>query len=201
MLINSTYCKVSHGNSLNFPLFSDERILMKPVVLGRQNGVPKQYEGLLDTLFGLCESRHIGSIGYLTIDEQEVKAGETLREAGWHIDGEYQGEQLGWDTVSTWNYAVNESGYSTHIHGGAANGFLIASTTSHCEAFLGDVDVDGVDEKGGIDFDPFRQAAISNVLDPNTAYWVCNNCIHQSMPVEETIRRQFTRLNMPTIAA
>ncbi len=96
--------KIAH---IAFPAFRGIRCLMMPYIQGRPESVPEQYrlgyESILSSL--ACED---GKIGYLTIDESPVVAGNPHRgarakhgralhtEAGRHPDMEYAWGGGGW---------------------------------------------------------------------------------------------------------
>ena len=90
-MFESIYRKVWSHSPIPFPDFSGTRIMMMPVRLGVMDGIPLHYQDLISRLYAVMELRHVGQIGYLTIDEQELVAGNTLRWGGLHVDGYYKG--------------------------------------------------------------------------------------------------------------
>lgn len=164
------------------PDFSGTRIMMMPVRLGSLDGVPAHFQGLIDYLYGLTESRWLGHIGYLTIDERVLEPGETLRRSGLHVDGYYHGRCGAWGGGGTW--------------GSVGNGMLTVSSTSHCRAWLGRA-YDEPDAEGGcnhVDLDDL----IPYQFKANKIYWVDGACVHESLPVDRKMERQFIRLSMPS---
>lgn len=180
-MFTSVYRKVWNAGALVFPEFTGERVMMMPVILGDLRGVPRQYHDLAESLYGVTESRHIGNVGYLTIDERVLNPGETLRRPGLHVDGYYQGRSGAWGGGGSW--------------GSVGNGMLTISSTAHCRAYLGEID--------GI---PGNEGECSHLVMPNNGevfgageiYWVDGACVHESLPVTERTRRQFVRLSMPS---
>lgn len=154
---------------------------MMPVVLGDLRGVPDHYHGVVKELYDVTERRHIGQIGYLTIDEQELAAGATLRRSGLHVDGYYHGRSGAWGGGGSW--------------GSAGNGMLTLSSTNHCRAYLGVVD--GTPGPEG-ECDHLTMPNAGEIFEAGHVYWVDGACVHESMPVVEQTKRQFVRLSMPS---
>lgn len=177
----STYRKVWNHTPLAFPEFTGERIMMMPVILGDFRGIPAQYSEVIRNLYGVTESRHFGSIGYLTIDERQLTPGETLRRSGLHVDGYYHGRCGAWGGGGGW--------------GSVGNGMLTISSTAHCRAYL-----------GMIEGEPGPEGECGHLVMPNAGelfeaghvYWVDGACVHESLPVQEETKRQFVRLSMPS---
>lgn len=185
-LMTSTYRKVWHYEAMPFPEFSGLRIMMMPVVLGDLRGVPEQYRDFVKTLYGMVENRFIGCIGYLTIDERIVKAGNTLRRSGLHVDGYYKG------TCGAWGGGGRPGG----TWGSVGNGMMTVSSTPHCKAYLGRFE-DQPGSEGECDHIPVQEQH-SEIFEAGAVYWVDGACIHESLPVDEDTPRQFVRLSMPS---
>lgn len=164
------------------PAFSNTRIMMMPVKIGALDGIPERFHSLMKTLYALCEGRFYGEVGYLTIDERDLKAGETLRRPGLHVDGIHNGRAGSWG--GGW--------------GPAGNGMLTVSNTPHCEAYLGLVQGEPGLE-GECDQVDLTQA-VPHRFEANKVYWVDGLCVHESLPVETDQQRLFIRLSMPSTA-
>lgn len=180
-MFTSIYRKVWNCAPLPFPEFSGERIMMMPVILGDLRGVPSQYSELVQSLYDVTESRHIGQIGYLTIDERELLQGETLRRSGLHVDGYYHGRCGAWGGGGSW--------------GSVGNGMLTISSTAHCRAYLGVIN--GVPRDEG-ECDHLVMPNAGEVFAAGEVYWLDGACVHESLPVSATTKRQFVRLSMPS---
>ena len=180
-MFNSIYRKVWNHSKIEFPEFTGERIMMMPVELGYLSGIPDQYYGLLSNLYDVTESRFIGKVGYLTIDEQELQPEQTLRRSGLHVDGYYKGLCGAWGGGGGW--------------GSVGNGMLTISSTSHCKAYLGVINGEPKDEGG---CDHLTMPNDGEVFESGEVYWVDGACVHESLPVQEKTKRQFVRLSMPS---
>lgn len=76
--------------TVDFPAFSGLRIMMMPVVIGDK--LPEsivQYDALLAAMT-VTSGEHVGKVGYLTIDERDVPAGDSHRRGGLHVDSVYR---------------------------------------------------------------------------------------------------------------
>ena len=178
-------------NEVVLPEFSNTRIMMMPVILGNLAGIPEHYKELVSKFYkqvdklereGKLVSKAIGCIGYLTIDERIVKAGESLRRKGKHVDGVYQGKIGAWGGGGGW--------------GSVGNGMLTVSSTEHCKVYSGffqgfpgdDGECDHINTDN----------MIHTLLKANTVYRLDGLCIHESLPVVEDTQRQFIRLSLPS---
>lgn len=179
-MIKSIYRKLYNHSPVKFPEFSGTRIMMMPVQLGSLAGIPENYHQLLIALYSMVESRLLGEIGYLTIDEQQLQAGEYLRRPGKHVDGYYNGRSGAWCGGGQW--------------GSVGNGMLIASSTANCRAWLGfypgEPDNEGSCEHIQLDDN-------NEVFEANQVYWVDGACIHETLAMNQDSPRQFIRLSMP----
>lgn len=177
------------ANQLCFPEYTGTRIMMMPLVLGEsyQTLVP-QYDSLLSEIFAHTDKELLGQVGYLTIDEQHLKEGETLRRPGLHVDGIYNGEAGGW------------GGGRGGGGGGpwAGNGMLLLSSTPHCRIYSGKFEGWPKDEGECDHLDLFGKSI--HIIRPGTLYWMNPLCVHESIPVGDTTVRQFLRLSLPSTA-
>lgn len=150
---------------------------------------------------------------YITIDEREVVAGEAHRRGGAHIDGNYlpmfQSGQPAWGGWGSTSKMAWGGGWLNGVPGrmlspehqracyeSELGGTIIATNYPACKVWAGEFE--GTPGLGGScehfrdeleDMDQFT-------MEPNTAYLINSTCIHQSMPVKETVRRQLVRLTL-----
>ncbi|MBL4940352.1 MAG: hypothetical protein JKY81_01665 [Colwellia sp.] len=154
-----------------------------PVVLGWVDGIPIQYRKLVTRLYDVMERRFANNhhIGYLSIDEQILEPSQTLRRAGLHVDGYYQGRAGAWAGGGGW--------------GSAGNGMLTISSTPHCKAYLGTIEGEPGPEG---ECDHLDINIEGEVFEAGHIYWVDGSCVHESLPVKRKTKRQFVRLSMPS---
>lgn len=179
--------KFLEAGKVYLPKHSGTRVMMMPIVLGKIDSLPahlEQYKPALRDLFEKCKQHH-GQIGYLTIDEKDLKAGETHRRAGKHVDGVHEGSCGGW-------------GGGGGGWGSKGNGMLTVSNVPGCRAwnqtFDGEIGQDGECDKLA------AQCEEGTLFQANTVYWVDGLCVHESVPMERDTQRTFLRLSMPSRA-
>jgi hypothetical protein len=168
--------KIEHKGTVQFPDFSGLRVMMLPFQMEDLDTLDCdafEYKALVHDLIG--HSTVKTGVAYLTIDEALVESGVAHRRPGMHVDG-----------LGAWG------------GGGGAwarNGMLTASTVVGCrgwaQTFSG-----GPDENGGCDH-MRHQCGPETVFEPNQVYWCGPLAVHESLPMDETQRRQFVRLSMP----
>lgn len=179
-MFHSTFRKVWSPEPIAFPTFSNTRVMMMPVILGQLYGIPDKYCDLVAKMYEAIENRFRGMIGYITIDERLVLAGNSLRRGGLHVDGYYHGRSGAWGGGGGW--------------GSVGNGMLTLSSTPHCRAYPGLIEGEPKDEG---ECDHLTMPNDGVLFDANQIYWVDGACVHESVPVESDTRRQFVRLSMP----
>lgn len=114
----------SCGSWWDYPMGTKTRIMMMPVRLDDSESLPLPYwRTTLEMLVGCALVRK--GIGYLTIDEATVPAGQHHRRPGLHVDGiGPDGREAAWGGGGTWG----------------ASGMVLWSTVRGCSAWLGDFD-------------------------------------------------------------
>lgn len=172
------YSDVKDVGSVDLPAYTGLRVMMMPVRLEDPETVPwPEWRPAFERLVELAPVRE--GVGYLTIDEADLRAGECHRRPGLHVDG------LGaWGGGGPW----------------AARGMLLASSRIGCRAwrqeFKGAPGPDGDCEH------------LVDQLDPNAVVYMRRGRVYHCGPlaVHESLRpavgghRQVVRLSMPSDA-
>jgi hypothetical protein len=173
---------------ITLPIFTGTRVMMMPIVLGDITSIPKtlsHYNQTFLQLFELMDQKHVGQVGYITIDEKAVKAGETHRRKGLHVDGVFNDSCGGW----------GGGGWGSH-----GNGMITVSSVKGCKAynqlFDGEIGKDGECEKLISQLDKNK----SEIFKEGVAYWVDGLCVHESLVQNEDCNRIFVRLSLPSKA-
>jgi len=181
-----------HVGSCFVPNNIDLRVMMMPIILGDMQTVPDyvwwKLRDTIKTMFGYFDPKYKGQVGYLTVDCQDIKAGDTHRRAGLHVDGVLDGKCGAW------------GGGGGGGWGSAATGMLTVSSSVGCRAwkktFKGVIGNDGECDS------MIHQAPLieSTPFLANEVYWVHGLCVHESMPQKEDVNRTFVRLSLPSKA-
>lgn len=165
-------------------MFATQKHMMMPFYLGNPMGsLPDSlghWKGYIAMVTDHAEAP-VG-VGYLTIDECLVKAGETQRRPGKHVDGiGPDGKEGGWGGGGGWG----------------SNGMLITSSYAACDVWVGDIDgypaANGSCEHLSPDISPIRMKA-------GDVWWFDGMCLHESVPVTKDVYRQFCRISYPSNA-
>lgn len=164
--------------TIHLPAFSSIRWMMMPFDLKDVEGtVPEVswHPAIKKMLLG-SKLKKGKTIGYLTIDESKLKAGEIHRRPGLHVDG------LGGWGASPW----------------AANGMVCASSHMGCQAWEGEFEGE-VDEDGGCEKLSLSGRYPTPILG-GRHYRMGGMTVHETLPAKADQERQFVRISMPSDA-
>lgn len=136
-------------------------------------------------------------IAYVTIDELEVKCGETHRRGGKHTDGNYLfgwgGGGSGWLTGENGRVLPREKHIQQYCSDGG--GMLIVSSYEGCDGWNGEYN--GEPNQGG-NCDHIDVSGLEKfTMEKNVIYWGNSTFIHESLPMDRDIKRQLIRITLP----
>jgi len=178
---------------IKFPVWTGIRIQMMPFVMHDMASLPPElahWLAALTTVMASC--REIVGVGYLTIDERVVKAGETHRRPGLHVDG-----------MGNWGGGSWGAKGMFMASGIPLNGNLKTPTCAAWrQDFIGSP-LSGADPgdpmEGNCDhLRPQCLLGSRTLLKPDTVYWCDSMCVHESLPMPYSARRTFVRVSMPS---
>jgi len=139
-------------------------------------------------------------IGYLTIQEGMVKAGETQRRSGVHIESPGSFVQPGQYNKERYNWGC---GIVNMDRSSVEGGMYIANNVP-CSCKLWNVQIREPERAAGKlgDMEHMRDWLPEGVtMDPGKIYWLTDATPHESLPVGEDICRQFFRLVTSSLSA
>ena len=178
----------------DFPEPQGLNINMMPFIMGKKETLPEacqQYWPLIEQ----CNigPKEIGKVGYLTVKESLVNAGESQRRAGVHIEtpgrlvtpGTYKEQRYNWGCGivrmdrSTWEGGI----------------YMASNVPSSCKVWdLVVKDPAAAAGKNG-DLEHLREVlGEGKLMEANKIYWLTDATPHESLPLEESCHRQFFRL-------
>lgn len=174
-----------------FPDFTGLRIMMMPFHVDDPHGsLPprvRAYADLIDYVTTDGGHKPPAGVGYLTIDEAELRAGETHRRPGLHVDG------VGEDgTVGAAPYGGG-GGY-------ASAGMVLMANALGCVGWAGDFEGAPGPDGDCAHLAPQCLGREAIFFEPLRAYWCGPLAVHQAVPVQRACRRQFLRVSMPSKA-
>lgn len=219
-VINVKDCYKSNGSYIHYaggfiepkywPEFTGLKINMMPFRWNDESSFPdfaKRYVPMIFKYFcGFGRHNYFGhdmkdgDICYLTIDESDLKAGETHRRGGLHTDaGPYQVQTHG----SSETLFIDWGG-GTDVEGG----ILLASNVSDSLAVYNCALEDYLIGKQGNceHLRPYLDQLVSNghmkkmcSSRAGTIYWISDVTPHESLPVKQDCKRQFIRIVGPKL--
>ncbi len=172
---------------INLPPWTGIRVMMMPFDMQDVRTLPNSLGLWRGVVRVMCELADQEGVGYLTIDEADVKAGTTHRRPGMHVDG------VGPDgKVGGWG---GGGGYGK-------NGMMMVSSHVGCRAW--DVDITGwAGPKSDGDcshVSQYLRDKDSLIMKPNRAYWCGPMMVHEAIPMKENTKRSFVRVSYPSNA-
>ena len=187
-----------------FPAYSGVNVNMMPFIMGDIDSIPPEYQQYAE-MISACSVREdeIGRIGYLSISESEVASGATQRRPGLHTEGTDAGDGLschGGDSSSD----HGRGGYSgeptkkkkekkkAKRFGGV---YMASNVDDSCVVYDMSVRVPG--RHGDCEHlkeDPLVKASKKTLMKSGELFWVTDRCLHEALPVQQNVRRQWFRL-------
>lgn len=192
----------------SWPSFTGLRIMMMPIVSCDVRTFPEcihPYQNLLIEAMSLFP-QHIGKVVYVTIDEADLKQGQTHRRPGLHVDGIYRSTTNISGFGGSWGGGGGSwgGGYSvTKLHE-EANGMILFANAPGCDVWTSEQNFNtfDFDNEGGAEH--LRERITEKdgrfermSLKPNVAYWLNPLCIHESMPASKDQLRHLIRISLP----
>lgn len=180
---------VEQRGRVPFPSFTGERIYMRE--FSRAQGLPENLARWQSTIDAMLLGVDVDSNTpiFLMIDQAAVKAGESHRRTGVHVDGYWHPNACD-HGHSPAPRCANQGGYE-------AEGLIIASNMLGCAAYVGQWsgkagsggDCSAIDTKGMARVD----------LTPGLA-WAghTRTMLHESLPIAHDCLRTVVRLNVPS---
>jgi hypothetical protein len=172
---------INHVGVLSFPKPNGVRVMMMPVRMEDADTLPiEQWREQFAKLVKMAPVKR--GVAYLTIDEALVRAGETHRRPGLHVDGiGPDGREAAWG---------GGGGY-------ASSGMLVAASITGCVGWS--QPVDGYPGANG-NCEHLRD----ELLDEKRRYLIADNvyecgalAVHEALRMATDVQRSFVRLSLP----
>jgi hypothetical protein len=192
---------VTKLGEVNFPEWSGERVYMVP--FNKSSGLPKRLARWQRIVDEMLEGISIDSPIYLMVDQGKVKAGESHRRPGLHVDGNWIAAQMDhshppthlhsgvWkDGGGRWNDAT-DGGYTPET-------IFLASDLSACVGYEGQFAAT-IGKKGEVT--EVDISALSRIeFDSNRCYAGNATMLHESIAVPFDCLRTVVRLTVPGLS-
>lgn len=149
------------------------------------------YDDYFEVVYDLC--RKAGAfvgLAHMTVDEKIVERGQTQRRPGPHVDGCFVPAQNSWSHTpgGGWKHGCNNVG--TEI---GRMPIIVASNIAACKCYPGIFEATPKDD-GDLSH---VELPDGELCAPNTGYLLSADCIHESLPMTETVERIFLRIALP----
>lgn len=179
---------VSAAGAIQFPAFTGAYLYMYELDVANPCLPPEFAEWVGATAAVVQAARNVGlteGVAFLTIEQKSVKAGETPRRKGRHIDGNHL---MGWG--GGWVTELEE--YAQR--GCDTGGFVMAASHSSCDVWEGEWE--GRAGDGG-DCDHIDVSKMKHGRMQANVIYVGNHALHESVPADQDMDRSFIRLTLP----
>lgn len=150
--------------------------------------VPKGFEDYLPVVKRIVNATGVkNGIAFLTVDEKIVKAGNSQRRPGPHVDGCFdKGKQRWGHGQGGWNHFCNFLPVERMP-------VIVAASVVGCKVWEGEFYAEPRN-----DGDLSHLELPEGVLVPsNKAIWLSPDCIHESLRFDQDTQRSFLRIAMP----
>ena len=179
------------GQTINFPKYTGVRCLMMPYIQGDPISVPEIYADYWDIIESIVVVR--GDIGYLTIDESPVHAGQPHRGAR-ALHGRALHTEAGRDPQRSYGWGGAGWGRTHRVTLDADVSILLANNVEESCAIW-----DATHENTSLDGDigyaaasyPYEDAIF---MKPGEVHAIGILTPHESLPVRADCNRQFLRI-------
>lgn len=199
--------KIHRAGDIKFPTFRNAQLYMHPIVAGRRDRdfgrLPQAYgdfERPLDEMLASTKITKDTTI-YITIDQSRVRAGNSHRRPGPHVDGNYIFDWAGdGSRTPDWKNGGPGRELSPADHRvqycNPNGGMIIASNVVGCQAWRGTVE--GQPGQGG-DCEHLKDQLAqlpSFLLVPNSIYVGNSTMVHESLPQHQDVERTLMRITL-----
>lgn len=153
--------------------------------------VPKGFEDYLPIVEKICRIAGVlKGEAHLTVDEKLVLKGATQRKPKPHVDGCFYEQNYSWGHGG-WNHTCNNIGLNGYDY--KRMPVIVASSVQGCRAWKGVYNATPKDD-GDLSHLALPEGKL---LTENMAYLLSADCIHESLPMTETLERTFVRIALP----
>lgn len=176
-------------NRVEFPTPQGLNVNMMPFILGDASTLPSEMRQYLPVIEACqVEESLLGEVCYLTITENEARAGNSHRRGGVHVEAQ---PQASWG-IGGWG----KGSFASRRQ----DGLYIASNVSNTTRLWDALDED-MGEGGSLEHKEHLYPVEEGIaLKAGEVCWLTDRTPHESVPVRESVFRQFFRLVTPKIS-
>jgi len=165
------------GQVAKFPAYRNRCINMMPIIMGDHKSIPNPFRDYIP-MINMCmqhKKEEMGKVGYLTIDEKYVQAGQSHRRGGLHVE---RSQALRWG--SGW--------------GGTKGGLFFSNNIDDSLCIYNHImNPSRIGKLGSIEPRELKNKLAFQV-PAHQLMWLTDLTPHESLPLLSSARRQMFRL-------
>lgn len=149
------------------------------------------YEDYLQPVIQLCRAaKAFTGLAHMTVDEKIITAGMSQRRPKPHVDGCFVPAigKWGHEPGGGWLHGCNNVGTKL-----GRMPIIVAASVAGCRAWIGQFDAEPKND-GDLSH---LQLDEGEVLKPGIGYLLSADCVHESMIMDQDVRRTFLRIALP----
>lgn len=174
--------------TINLPKPTDININMMPFIMGDVNSLPeeyKQYQHILDAC--QVDEAELGKVGYLTIQENFVKADNSQRRGGIHTE---KHPERSWGGGNPWGGGTPKP-WGGSPWGGLGGLYMLSNISNSCTVWDEHIET----PKAHGDCEHLRESLGKGVnMQKGELYWLTDSTPHEALRLEKDAYRQYFRL-------
>jgi len=155
--------------------------------------MPDGFEDYLEPVLTLLDAAGVRcGKAWMTVDEKVVKAGESQRRPGPHVDGKFNMKAVRWGGGGGggWNHSCNLVPVSR-------TPVIVVASAVGCRAWRGQFEAQPRDDG---DLSHIADAlGAGEILPANIGYLLSGDCVHESIMLTEDTQRTFLRIALPQL--
>lgn len=196
---SDAYVVTKRINRVTFPEPTGIQINMMPFVMGKKDSLPEQYHQYWTILHDFPIS-NLGQVGYLTINEGIVIAGNTQRRGGLHTESPGMLSQTGKHNTIEKVFLTGEfgKGRQKETLDQFDGGIYMVSTVDHsCRVYDAQIASETIGYQGDIEHMRgllTNKAVKSLELLAGSVVWMTDRTPHEALPMKQSGIRQFLRV-------
>lgn len=174
---------------IEFPPYTGRQQYMA-TTSGEEVSLPRHIAVYNRVVQELCESLNYRGLIHVTVDEKELKIGQTQRKPELHVDGRFMkhltkyNQEGGWGNGG-WNHTCNELPINRMS-------IAVASSVARCKVYHGDFNA--IPSEQG-DLSHIRDQVGEGLLVPRNEWHLMSpDCVHESLPADTICNRSFIRV-------
>lgn len=186
-----------HLGRVELPGFTGTRVQMMPFLVHDPAGsLPAPFAPWLDLLSRISQHSGARGVGFITLDEAELRRGDYHRRPGLHVDCGGPLLAHGGAPPPPPKHGGSPPAPGPHGASSRRGGMYVVASACGSRGWVGEFPGEQADEG---DCDGIRGAlGRATRLEAGELYWANSHFVHETIPVTSAGPRQFLRVSMPS---